>query len=273
MRRFGPSFAGHEQSRPCVISQNGIWIRVVQTDILIRLRLKVLVESDGIFGAVHSLSLRIQDVLVRLALLAYRVFTDKQIRTQVLRLDVIDVRHTLPRVRPVVKRAGCRKTRCYTRMRQKVPFAILHKRNSHTDVSFVLRRGIEGQVACFAQIHRVSRLIRRTGTIRFGVPAFEIILRQQTMFPEHYLRLTQHGISRFNRIAEMAVVLILHPFARIRRNELQTSVVFVFIYVDAAPTVLTDNLFTSDDGNGISFLLHAPTGNTLSRIGSTEFRV
>ena len=273
VRRFRPASARLEQTGPCIIGNNGIGAGIIQTDVLVLLRLEVLVKHDGIFGAVHRLSLRIQDILTLLALFANGVFTDQQVRAHILRLHVIDVCHTLPGIRPIVKMTRCSKTRCHTRMRQKVPFAVLHKRNRYTDSTLVLRLGIERQVAGNTQIHRVTRLVRCAVTVRLGVPSGEIIVRQQSMLPKHYLRLTRHRITGFYRIAEMAVVLILHPLARIRRHKLQTSVVFVFIDIHTAPTVLTDNRCTSDDGNGISFLLHAPTGNTLSRIGGTEFRL
>ena len=273
--RFRPAFAGYEQTCPCVIGKDGIGVGIIQTDILVILRLKVLVKRDGVFRAVHRLSLRSQDILVLFTLLTYTVFTDEQIRTHVLRLHVIDGCHSLPRIRPVVKRAGGSKTRRHTRMGQEIPLTALHKRDSHTDFTFVFRDRIERHVSS-AQIHGVfsgnTGNIHGTATFRFGIPSCENIIAQQTRRLYGHLRLAQHRVTGFYCISKVTVIVILYPLARIGRHELQASVMFVFIYIDAAPTVSTDNRSTSHDWNGISFLLHTPAANIKSGVRCTELR-
>ena len=144
--RSRPAEAGGKQPRPGIVGNDGIRIGVIQTQILIAVRLVIFVEDQRINATFHRFMFRAQHIFALFTFCTYTLMTNDLVRCQVIGIGVVGIADTLAHVGPVAVMTGTGVTRRTARMRQEVPFAVLfEERDSNVDGSFVRRLSIQMQ--------------------------------------------------------------------------------------------------------------------------------
>ena len=229
--------------------------------------------------------LRVEHIFVGVTLGANGVFAHQEIGSQVMRIDVIGVRHSLVRIGIILKMPGTGITRrLCTRMSHEIAFAVLHERDRHVDTSFVFGLRIEDQrvLAISVRIGKsehIAGLIPRTvsvGRIRLGVPSAEIITVNQKMILYHCCIFTGYRVCCRNIGAEMPVVIVADILVGLRLYELQTTVLRTLIDIDTRPTGhAAGNLMFRVTGQRyrVTHNILAPSLYILTRIGIAVIRL
>ena len=125
-------------------------------------------------------------------------------RTEVVRIHILSIRHTLPSRFPIIIMAGTRVTRsCGSRMIQIVPLAVLpDKRESHMQSTVIRCLRVQSSFS-FRQTNCITVLIVLFAFTRCRIlrPSQEFITRLNTWSLHRYMRICSGRILIRNGIA------------------------------------------------------------------------